>query len=513
MSGSKTCSSTTEKRGLQWRKFYLLGMLILILNVCLTIGNEDNDAFLYKELQGVFEKAILEQPSGTGTYLQLADLHKENREYEKAISTLKQALNNLPTTAKDVEVRRIHYNLGVIQQLKGDFHSAIGSYEEAISHDPNHVNSFYNSGLAFQEIGDQEAAMEAFSYALRIDPNHTDSRINICNILSAKSHFALAQRCYEDVIKIDPHNVNVYIGLGGLYHMLNDLEKSRQMYAHAISLDNSNVLAKFALKALGHDGQAREDDENLSHGYVEILFDAYAKNFDVSLMKNLEYKAPQLISRQLLSSPNRPLKILDLGAGTGLLCEALRELDDKGSIEYISGVDISRKMVMKAETKNCYNDLHVSELKQFLLREIENQETKLESSVPYNIYAAADVFVYIGDFWDIIDLCIQQIKRSNERDGNFGQGMVIFTVEAYLDSVDGSDHATWDSDIHGKKKLYKLSTSGRYIHTKRYLIENLAKSNLSSKEYKISDVILRKNQGTDVHGFLVSIQIGSASSN
>ena len=90
--------------------------------------------------------------------------------------------------------------------------------------------------------------------------------------------------------------------------------------------------------------------------------------------------------------------------------------------------------------------------------------------------------------------------------------MVIFTVEAYLDIIDDIDHATWDSDNQDKTELYKLSTSGRYIHTKKYLIENLVKSNLSAKEYKISDVILRKNQGTDVHGFLVSIQIGSASS-
>ncbi len=479
------------------------------------MGNEKNDAFLYRELRDVYEKAIREQPSSTSSYLQLADLHKDNRYYDNAVSTLQQALNNLSETAKDVEVRRIHYNLGVIHQLKGDFHSAIESYEIAITHDPNHVNSFYNSGLAFQEIGDQEAAMEAFSYALNLDPNHNDSRINICNILSAKSHLVLAQKCYEDVITIDSENVNAYIGLGGLYHMLDDLEKSRHMYINALRLDTSSVLAKYALKALGHEDQEEEDEgENSPHEYVEILFDAYAKNFDVSLVNDLEYQAPQLISQQLLSSDDSslPLKILDLGAGTGLLCQALKELDANSRIQYISGVDISRKMIMKAETKKCYNELHVSELKQFLLHELDRQDMKEESSVSfnYNVYAAADVFVYIGDFWGVIDLCIQQIKTKGNTayDENFGRGIIIFTVEAYIDSVSRDNIHTPGSDSRiEKKELYKLSTSGRYVHTKRYIMENLANSGVSAGEYQISDVILRKNQGSDVLGFLVSIYV------
>ena len=63
-------------------------MLILILYICRAMGNEKNDAFLYRELRDVYEKAIREQPSSTSSYLQLADLHKDNRYYDNAVSTL-----------------------------------------------------------------------------------------------------------------------------------------------------------------------------------------------------------------------------------------------------------------------------------------------------------------------------------------------------------------------------------------------------------------------------------------
>ena len=77
------------------------------------------------------------------------------------------------------------------------------------------------------------------------------------------------------------------------------------------------------------------------------------------------------------------------------------------------------------------------------------------------------------------------------------------SVEADTDRVDSSDHNHTDSG-----DLFKLSSSGRYVHTKSYIVGNLAKSNISMDDYTIADVVLRKNRGVDVHGFLVSIRIG-----
>ena len=55
--------------------------------------------------------------------------------------------------------------------------------------------------------------------------------------------------------------------------------------------------------------------------YIESLFDGYAKNFENSLVRDLEYETPRLLSN-LLSGNKRTMKlgsVLDLGCGTGLL--------------------------------------------------------------------------------------------------------------------------------------------------------------------------------------------------
>jgi len=83
-----------------------------------------------------------------------------------------------------------------------------------------------------------------------------------------------------------------------------------------------------------------------------VLFDAYASNFDASL-QDLQYQVPRLIAEtisqlsaaqygeieydsrdrdcrndsseiELMSPPN--VRILDLGAGTGLVCEELKKV-------------------------------------------------------------------------------------------------------------------------------------------------------------------------------------------
>jgi predicted TPR repeat methyltransferase len=62
-----------------------------------------------------------------------------------------------------------------------------------------------------------------------------------------------------------------------------------------------------------------------------VLFDAYAKSFDKSLA-DLEYRAPALIAETVVDiwkdEDDKTVlpRILDLGAGTGLFCSAIKEV-------------------------------------------------------------------------------------------------------------------------------------------------------------------------------------------
>ena len=84
------------------------------------------------------------------------------------------------------------------------------------------------------------------------------------------------------------------------------------------------------------------------------LFDAYATNFDQSLVGKLGYKITKLLTRLVLNeSGNDSLgAILDLGCCTGLSRLEIREFCNN-----LEGNDLSSKMIAVALTKDVYDKL------------------------------------------------------------------------------------------------------------------------------------------------------------
>lgn len=133
-----------------------------------------------------------------------------------------------------------------------------------------------------------------------------------------------------------------------------------------------------------------ETPEVISKDYVSNLFDRFSKTFERSL-DNLNYQVPQLIMQALRwtwwdfgCEPSPHLRALDLGAGTGLLGEQLRDWAPRAFLE---GLDLSAAMLQQAEKKGCYDLLHHKDICDFL--EAADEE------IHYDLITAADVFVYV----------------------------------------------------------------------------------------------------------------------
>jgi predicted TPR repeat methyltransferase len=198
--------------------------------------------------------------------------------------------------------------------------------------------------------------------------------------------------------------------------------------------------------------------------YVMALFDQYAPSFDQHLTHTLKYRAPQVIREALLAAPMpKGIEVLDLGCGTGLSGEALRDL-----ARHLIGVDLSPGMVARARERKIYDELIVGDLTaalQHLAR-------------PVGAIVACDVFVYIGDLADIF--------RSASA-GLTGGGLFAFSVEA--------DDST---------ETFSLSRKRRYTHSLKY-IRMLAAAN---KFAEVSSNLkpLRSEGGHDVMGWIVVLR-------
>ncbi len=83
-------------------------------------------------------------------------------------------------------------------------------------------------------------------------------------------------------------------------------------------------------------------------GYVRHLFDQFSADYDVRMIGQLAYAAPQILGElaDLVMHGRGNLRILDLGCGTGLAGVAF-----KPRAARLDGIDLSPAMIEKARLR------------------------------------------------------------------------------------------------------------------------------------------------------------------
>lgn len=90
------------------------------------------------------------------------------------------------------------------------------------------------------------------------------------------------------------------------------------------------------------------------------LYADWAQTYDQDFAKDMAYRLPQIVARTLTAHLPEPVETLDVGAGTGLVAEAL----PKDWRSHLVGLDISREMLAIAEGKGLYRRTVVADLTQ-----------------------------------------------------------------------------------------------------------------------------------------------------
>ncbi len=93
-----------------------------------------------------------------------------------------------------------------------------------------------------------------------------------------------------------------------------------------------------------------------SHNNKELegRYDQWAKDYDKDLEKDFAYRAPRVAAEYFLKYIPTEARILDVGAGTGLVGKVLSEM---GYSDLIA-MDMSPGMLQEARKKSVYKELH-----------------------------------------------------------------------------------------------------------------------------------------------------------
>ena len=372
---------------------------------------------------------------------------------DEAIEAYKKSISLKPDFAL------AHYNLGSTLQELGRLDEAEASFTKAIALKPNHAEAHYNLGNMLKELGRLDEAEASYKQAIALKPDYAEAHSNLGNMLQEIERLGEAEASYTQALALKPDFAEVHYNLGGTLKKLGRLEEAEASYTQAIALKPDFIDAKHMLAAL-----SGETTATAPRDYVERLFDNYAAKFESSLVDNLEYKIPRVITEMIIKDSKFDFlgNILDLGCGTGLF-----GLEIKQVCEYLEGIDLSEKMLDEAKKKNIYNKL----INQDILAYLSN------ASLNFDYFVSTDVFVYIGDLSDVFRL----IKSRNKTGGK-----LAFSTEDY----DGDG--------------FFLEQSGRYSHSKKY-IESLCKK-FSYKLLHFETQNLRKEKNKKISGGLYLLE-------
>ena len=147
--------------------------------------------------------------------------------------------------------------------------------------------------------------------------------------------WSAAAELFEQTVERAPNWAAAWFALAEAREKLGDLDAAARAFRETLAADPADAQGAMARLALIGRGDA---PDALPQAYVARLFDDYAPRFDNHLIKNLGYRAPALIAEALSAvAPDRRFaSALDLGCGTGLMGEALRDRVDR-----LTGVDLS----------------------------------------------------------------------------------------------------------------------------------------------------------------------------
>ena len=253
--------------------------------------------------------------------------------------------------------------------------------------------------------------------------------------------------------------------LGTVLYALGRSEEAVGLYRDWLLCEPDDPVARHMLAACGGEVPPAQASE----AYVRMVFNEFSRSFDEQLLKNLNYRAPQILVAALsakLEAPRAMFDVLDAGCGTGLCGPLIRPYARR-----LVGVDLSEGMLGKARLRGGYDELVEAELTAWLQ----------SGPIAWDIILSADTLIYFGELTPVLSAAHAGLRPG---------GWLAFTLEV----------------LDGDEDRVELSSSGRYRHTRTHVERGLAASGFEDSIIILEQ--LRKELDKQVAGWVVLARKG-----
>jgi predicted TPR repeat methyltransferase len=377
---------------------------------------------------------------------------------DEAASLYRQRLQAKP---QDLEANQA---LAMIYFQSRQFELAQYFAGEALKLDPSYLDGLRLKGMALMQLGRLNPALMCFAEALALKPDSVELLVNHATALLELKRLDEALAGFDRVVALDPQNAVGWNNRANTLVALDRLEEAASCYDRALQIrpDLETAKSNRFLVLL----QLRKVSR-IADFALRDMFDEVATRFDHLMVEGLDYRGHlhlRTLADAKLPRLKPPLRILDLGCGTGLVGDAFKDLAAGGRLD---GIDLAPRMIEVARKRGIYDDLILGDL-----------ETVLATPGPsYDLIVSADTMVYLGDLAPTFKGVFNRLDA-----GGF-----------YLFAVESKAGGGWEqTDV------------SRFRHSEAYLKEEAARSGLAY--FARMDCTLRYEREEPVPGFAVALQ-------
>ena len=384
-------------------------------------------------------------------------LHQSGRLAE-AVHLYQQVLRNNPRHGGAL------YSLGYAYLQAAQFDDAQRLLGVAAEIMPGEVDPWFSRGCALYRLGRRDDAIACFDRALAIKPDYVEALVNraVAQLETGRTEDALTG--LDAALALRPDFMPAIVNRGNVFAAMKRFEEALASYEHALTLnpDDPDIAAN-------RDNTLLElhRTNRCPPRYMRKLFDTFASTYDSRMLNELSYRAHlhlRDLANQVMPDAKAPMRILDLGSGTGLVGDAFKDLAQGGRLD---GVDLAPMMIETAQKRGLYDSLILADL-----------ETHLAAPGPdYDLILAADTMIYLGDLAPTFSGAEKHLTPG---------GFYIFAVEA-------KDGEGWEQ-TDGK----------RFRHSLVYIASEAAHAGLEI--VKTMECTLRTEADAPVPGFTVALR-------
>ncbi|MCB2081229.1 MAG: tetratricopeptide repeat protein [Rickettsiales bacterium] len=484
-----------------------IAMLRRILDVQPDHAGVHNNLGLLLEKQGAlaeaehhFHEAVTHAPELALAHYNLGRILHQKNDFSGASRAYQQAI------IQRQDVPEFYFNLALAQENDGTPLEAIETLRTLLKYHPAYHRAVDRLISLAKQHGRGDVLLEILPPIFTHQPARTAWVMALAEQLDAAGRYTDSAALLEQAHRQMPEDSAVLLMLARAVRRLGDAAAAMTYLqkAHALAPDNLDVgfamhkyhardpqnpaydpeiLARCFRTIIAQAGDAQgvetlkvhlaalegETPVSLAEAYVTEQFDAYAEHFESQLVETLHYAAPEEIHDILAPLlPETPLRILDLGCGTGLSGAVFAKRK-----AHLVGVDLSPKMLAKAQEKQLYDTLITADIRT-AMRQQQNAD--------FDLVIAADVFIYVGALEEVF----AEVTRILKPGGWFAFSVEIPEVSESIDQG------------------FVLRHSGRYAHNATYIEACAVPHQLVLSTRK--KFILRKEDTKEIPGEIFALQ-------